>query len=193
MNENEDIEQFDLSFRKKKKKKEKKEEDEKKDEDEKDNNDEKDEKDEYDYMYLLDRFYSKLREDRPSLFTPQKQVIPLPNIARAGSKKVMWSNYGQTVDVLRRPIDHVQAYFSYELNCECSIDANMHLIMKGKFSGKQIESILRKYILMYVACNMCKSHDTSLTRDPVTRLCFINCEKCKSSRSVSQIRKEIKK
>lgn len=39
-----------------------------------------------------------------------------------------------------------------------------------------IESLLRKYIGEYVACQMCRSFNTALTRDNVSRLFFVSCQ-----------------
>ena len=39
-----------------------------------------------------------------------------------------------------------------------------------------IESLLRKYIGEYVTCQMCRSFNTSLTRDSVSRLYFVHCQ-----------------
>jgi hypothetical protein len=39
-----------------------------------------------------------------------------------------------------------------------------------------IESLLRKYIGEYVACQMCRSFKTNLTRDNVSRLFFVSCQ-----------------
>jgi translation initiation factor 2 subunit 2 len=39
-----------------------------------------------------------------------------------------------------------------------------------------IESLLRKYIGEYVACQMCRSFKTNLTRDNVSRLFFVACQ-----------------
>ncbi len=40
----------------------------------------------------------------------------------------------------------------------------------------------------YVTCHMCRNPETSLTRDSVTRLYFIQCESCGSRRSVAPIK-----
>ena len=53
---------------------------------------------------------------------------------------------------------------------------------------KQIESLLKKYIVEYVTCHMCRSPGTVLSRDSVTRLYFVKCETCKSTRSVAPIK-----
>lgn len=46
----------------------------------------------------------------------------------------------------------------------------------GKYVPKYIESLLRKYIVEYVTCQMCRSPNTTLTRDAVSRLYFVHCQ-----------------
>jgi translation initiation factor 2 subunit 2 len=184
--DDEDLAQFDLSLKKKKKKKKVTEDDKKieKSYDEKDeNNKEEYVFEDYDYVYLLDRFYTVLREKNPSLAVRKRQVIPPPILHGLG-KKTMWSNFAVVVGILKRSIEHVQSYINYELSTDSSIDGNSRLIIKGKFSSKNLEPVLRKYILAYVSCSMCKSHETSLVKDPITRVCFIKCDTCKSTKSV---------
>ena len=41
-----------------------------------------------------------------------------------------------------------------------------------------IESLLRKYLLEYVKCQMCSGFNTTLTRDQVSRLYFVHCQVC---------------
>lgn len=61
-------------------------------------------------------------------------------------------------------------------------------IIQGKYVPKKIESLLRKYINEYVTCAMCRSPATTLTRDSVSRLYFVNCTSCGASRAVSTIK-----
>jgi translation initiation factor 2 subunit 2 len=109
-----------------------------------------------------------------------------------------------------------------ELGTEGSIDGNQHLIIKGRYVSKQMESLLKKYIgsspffsfsflcyfflyfcsfsrwissssfpcfsVEYVTCHMCRNPETTLTRDSVTRLYFVQCEACCSRRSVAPIK-----
>jgi translation initiation factor 2 subunit 2 len=191
-NEVEDeLAQFDLTLKKKKKKKTK----ENKVEENKDTNEVKenvenveDEK-EYDYVYLLDRFFSILREKNPSLVTRKMKIIP-PPILHGMGKKTMWANFSTIAGILKRTVDHIQSYINYEMSTESSIDGNMRLIIKGKFNSKNLETVLKKYIITYVSCQMCKGHETSLIKDPITRVCFIKCDTCKSSKSVDTIIKK---
>lgn len=50
------------------------------------------------------------------------------------------------------------------LNSKGSIDAENRLVLRGKYVPKYIESLLRKYIIEYVACHMCRSPNTTLSR-----------------------------
>ena len=79
-------------------------------------------------------------------------------------------------------------YFSAEFGAEASLAGEGQLVVKGRFTGKQVETLLRKYISTYVTCAMCKSPQTKLERDPSTRLHNIKCESCGSFKSVPPIK-----
>jgi len=185
--EESDLAQFDLSLKKKKKKKKTSDSVEEDHKEEEKNSSEFDDS-EYDYTFLLDRIYSSLREKNPALFTRSKLVIPVPNMLAAGSRKTMWVNYSQTLQVIRRQPEHLQAYVNSELNTQTSVDSNIRLIIRGKFSSKNIQSILQKYIIEYVTCKNCQCSETYLSRDPITRLYFIDCDVCGASKSVAPIK-----
>lgn len=73
-----------------------------------------------------------------------------------------------------------------ELGTTGSTDAKQQLIIKGRFQQKQIENVLKHYIMEYVTCKTCKSPNTILKREH--RLFFQQCEACGSTRSVSAIK-----
>ncbi|KAJ1479113.1 translation initiation factor IF2/IF5 [Baffinella frigidus] len=78
-------------------------------------------------------------------------------------------------------MEHVMSYFNAELGVACSLDPEGKLTFKGRFTPKQIESVVRKYMLAYVQCQMCKCFDTNLEKDQVTRLTFIQCNRCQAA------------
>ncbi len=80
------------------------------------------------------------------------------------------------------------SFVAAELGAETSLDGVQRLILKGRYTPKQAESLLKKYINEYVMCHMCRNPETTLTRDSVTRLYFIQCENCSSRRSVTPIK-----
>jgi translation initiation factor 2 subunit 2 len=89
---------------------------------------------------------------------------------------------------MRRQQENVMSFVLAELGCEGSMDGNIRLVLRGRFAPNQIENVLRKYIVEYVTCTMCHNPETTLTRDSVTRLYFLQCESCGSRRSVAPIR-----
>jgi translation initiation factor 2 subunit 2 len=105
-----------------------------------------------------------------------------------GTKKTLWTNFQEICDMMRRGPDHVFQFMMAELGTEGSIDGNKRLVIRGKFVPRYIESLLRKYIGEYVTCQMCRSFNTTLDRDSASRLYFVHCGGCGSSRSVAQIR-----
>ena len=112
------------------------------------------------------------------------QLMRVPN----STKKTLWTNFHEICKMMRRNPDHVYQFMMAELGTEGSIDGKQNLVIKGKFVPKYIESLLRKYSMEYVQCQMCKSFNTALSRDAASRLYFVSCQDCGSSRSVSQIR-----
>jgi translation initiation factor 2 subunit 2 len=146
------------------------------------------EQQEYDYTFLLDRLYRSLREQHPNLVSRKKTVIPVPVMIAMGSKKSMWVNFSTTLQIVHRPPEHLQSYIISELNSTCSIDSNSRLLIRGKFTSKHLQTVMQKYMTNYVACQMCHGSDTLLIKDTITRIYFMNCESCGSSRSVQPIK-----
>jgi translation initiation factor 2 subunit 2 len=113
------------------------------------------------------------------------KIVP-PIIQREGTKKTAFANIIAISTKMKRPPDHVIQFLFAELGTSGSIDGNKRLVIKGRFQQKQIETVLKKYIIEYVTCKTCKSADTLLTKE--NRLFFVVCQSCGSSRSVSAIK-----
>jgi len=143
----------------------------------------------YTYTELLERVFTLLREKNPNLAGARKRhVMPPPQVVRVGTKKTMWTNFAIITQLMHRSLDHFMSFVMAELGTEGSIDGNQRLLIKGKYGPKQMESLLKKYITEYVACSICRNPETSLTRDAVRRLYFIQCESCGARRSVAPIK-----
>lgn len=142
----------------------------------------------YTYDELLGLVFSTIREKNPDLATGEKKrlVMRPPQVLRVGTKKSSFANFLELCKLLHRPQKHVQAFLLAELGTSGSVDANNQLIIKGRFVQKQIESVLRRYIKEYVACQTCRSPDTILQKE--TRLFFVQCETCGSRKSVQSIK-----
>lgn len=143
------------------------------------------------YPDLLSRFFTILKTNNPELAGDRsgpKFRIPPPVVQREGSKKTMFANVQEIALVLQRSPEHLIQYLFAELGTTGSIDGEKRLILKGKFQPKQMESVLRRYIIEYVTCKTCKSMNTELKRESANRLHFLSCKACGSTRSVSSIK-----
>lgn len=147
-----------------------------------------DRKADYTYSELLDRVVGILHAHNPDLIEKKRRNMKPPQLTRVGTKKTLWVNFQEICTMMQRPPEHVFQFFMAELGTEGSIDGNQRLVIRGKYVPKYIESLLRKYIVEYVTCQMCRSPNTELVKDQATRLHFCNCSDCGSSRSVAQIR-----
>ncbi|KAG9640881.1 hypothetical protein KCU64_g12779, partial [Aureobasidium melanogenum] len=74
-----------------------------------------------------------------------------------------------------------------ELGTSGSVAGQGQLVIKGRFQQKQLENVLRRYIVEYVTCKTCRSPDTELNKGE-NRLYFVTCNSCGSRRSVSAIK-----
>mmetsp|Transcript_17324 Transcript_17324/g.25434 ORF Transcript_17324/g.25434 Transcript_17324/m.25434 type:complete len:248 (-) Transcript_17324:199-942(-) len=142
----------------------------------------------YDYPELLDRVVDILHSQNPDLMQKKRRNMKPPQLTRVGTKKTLWVNFQEICTMMQRSPEHVFQFFMAELGTEGSIDGNQRLVIRGKYVPKYIESLLRKYIVEYVTCQMCRSPNTELNKDQGSRLHFLNCHDCGSSRSVAPIR-----
>lgn len=143
------------------------------------------------YEFLLSRFFTILKQNNPELAGDRsgpKFRVPPPVCQREGSKKTLFSNVQEIASVLQRNPEHLIQFLFAELGTSGSIDGEKRLVLKGKFQPKQMESVLRRYIVEYVTCKTCKSMNTELKRESANRLHFLSCKACGSTRSVSSIK-----
>jgi translation initiation factor 2 subunit 2 len=145
----------------------------------------------YPYSDLLTRIFQILRKQNPDLAgEKRKYTIVPPSVHREGNKKTLFSNIVEICKRMNRSPEHVIQYLFAELGTTGSTDANQQLIIRGRFQQKQIENVLKRYIVEYVTCKTCKSPNTVLKRE--SRLFFQQCESCGSTRSVSAIKSGFK-
>ena len=145
--------------------------------------------DDKDYTYddLLSRVFSIIRAANPDVDAKGGlKRIPPPQAFREGNKKTVFANLNEICKRLKRNPEHVVQFMFAELGTSGSVDGSARLIIKGRFQGKQLENVLRRYIMEYVTCKTCKSPDTILSKE--NRIYFMDCEKCGSRRSVSAIK-----
>ncbi|KPV71756.1 uncharacterized protein RHOBADRAFT_40085 [Rhodotorula graminis WP1] len=143
----------------------------------------------YTYTELLGRFFGHLYQSHPALSggtNKKKYTIPPPQLFREGNKRSIFANIADICKRMHRQPEHVIQFLFAELGTNGSVDGSARLVIKGRFQQKQIENVLRRYIVEYVTCKTCKSPDTTMTKD--NRLFFMTCTSCGSVRSVQAIK-----
>jgi len=141
------------------------------------------------YPPLLERFFAQLSQKNPdhALSGTKSYKIPPPQCMREGNRKTVFANIADICKRMKRTDEHVTAYLFAELGTNGSTDGSRRLVIKGRFQQKQIENVVRKYIIEYVTCKTCKSPDTELNKGE-NRLYFVTCNNCGSRRSVQAIK-----
>lgn len=141
----------------------------------------------YSYEYLLNRLYKNMDVNKPPIHTiNQKIILKHANVVKCGTKKVAFTNFGETCTILKRDFNDVKNFILTELSTTGSIDSNNCLIIRGRLTSDNIETQLRKYIKKYIMCVTCYSLDTNIEKNIKTRLSSIICMKCQSSRTISE-------
>jgi len=142
----------------------------------------------YTYNELLNRFFRALHTANPALAssTGKRYTLAPPSIHREGNKKTIFANVTDICRRMHRQPEHVIQFLFAEMGTTGSVDGAGRLVIRGRFLQKQVENILRRYIVEYVTCKTCKSPDTLLTKE--NRIYFMACESCGSRMSVSAIK-----
>ncbi|EAU83828.2 translation initiation factor [Coprinopsis cinerea okayama7 len=143
----------------------------------------------YTYQELLTRFYNSLHAANPALLsstTRKRYTIAPPQLFREGNKKSIFANVTEICKKMHRQPEHVIQFLFAEMGTTGSVDGAGRLVIRGRFQQKQIENVLRRYLVEYVTCKTCKSPDTLLTKE--NRIFFVACESCGSRRSVNAIK-----
>ncbi|RMZ91820.1 hypothetical protein DV736_g926, partial [Chaetothyriales sp. CBS 134916] len=141
------------------------------------------------YSLLLTRFFKLVNEYNPDILSSgsKSYKIPPPQCLREGNKKTIFANIAEICKRMKRSDEHVTLFLFAELGTSGSTDGSKRLVIKGRFQQKQIENVLRRYIMEYVTCKTCKSGNTELSKGE-NRLYFITCNSCGSRRSVTAIK-----
>ncbi|KAF2825017.1 hypothetical protein CC86DRAFT_468272 [Ophiobolus disseminans] len=141
------------------------------------------------YNLLLNRFFTLLHSQHPDLASTgtRSYKIPPPQCLREGNKKTIFANIAEICKRMKRTEEHVTQFLFAELGTSGSVAGERRLVIKGRFQQKQIENVLRRYIVEYVTCKTCRSPDTDLSKGE-NRLNFVTCNSCGSRRSVQAIK-----
>lgn len=101
------------------------------------------------YDPLLSRFFALLAQKNPDHASSgtRSYKIPPPQCLREGNKKTIFANIAEICKRMKRTDEHVTSYLFAELGTSGSVDGARRLVIKGRFQQKQIENVLRTYII----------------------------------------------
>ena len=137
----------------------------------------------YDIDDLVNRFSEKYIEITGSLGGKAKASIKRPEIQPL-NRKVYIHNFRAVCTSMNRDSIEVSNYIAKELKIQTSISGDGTLIIHGSYRKNKIEDIVKKYIVNFVQCLLCRAHDTIIKK--VDKISYIICNKCHGSNSISK-------
>ena len=135
----------------------------------------------YDDDYLMKRFSEKYKEltgtttsctGKTIIKTPECQIL---------NRKTFIQNFEEVCSSINRESNDVSNYIGKELQIQTSITSNGCLIIHGTYRKEQIENIVKKYVVNYVQCPLCKTQNTKIEK--IDRITYIVCNKCHAQSS----------
>ena len=106
------------------------------------------------YPLLLSRFFTLLQQKNPdhALSGTKTYKIPPPQCMREGNRKTVFANIAEICRRMKRSEEHLTSYLFAELGTIGSVDGSRRLVIKGRWTPAQLETVLRKYISTFFFC-----------------------------------------
>lgn len=133
----------------------------------------------YSEDYLIDRVYNELNKLNRN---DNKLKLSKPMIKNE-NKKTFFLNFRELCLKLSRNELDIQKFISDELSSKSSIDVNGVLILHGIYKYATIQNNIEKFIMSYVLCTECKSHNTIVLKEKSAS--YLLCNSCKSKKCVN--------
>jgi translation initiation factor 2 subunit 2 len=138
----------------------------------------------YSYDFLIGRIYQSIGD--VGISNKTKLILPVPILGKDGPKKVIWCNFSEICHKLNRDPIHIRDYVLVELGTIGNFNQDGQLVIRGRFTPKQMEPILKRYIESYVRCKNCKNNETLLSRK--SKQNYLQCTTCRSEYTVENIK-----
>jgi translation initiation factor 2 subunit 2 len=124
------------------------------------------------YEEMLDRLYSALPEK-----TKRQERFEMPKAESLiqGNKTIV-KNFSAILKIINRNEKHLFKFLAKETATAASVDDSGRLILTGKFSQEQVNSLLQSYIKQFVLCPECKRPDTNVIEKQGIKM--LKCEAC---------------
>lgn len=137
----------------------------------------------YEINSLIDRF-----NDQYKIVTGNanggkfKTIVKAPEIQPL-NRKVYIHNFNDVCKSINRDPQDVSTYICKELQIQTSISGNGALVIHGTYKKIQVENIIKKYVVNFVQCFLCKTQDTRIEK--INRITSIVCNKCHAKNAIN--------
>ena len=109
----------------------------------------------------------RLYESHPSLYgggSKKRFTLAPHQMHRDGNKRSVFSNVADICKKIHRQPEHIIQFLFAELGTTGSVDGSGRLVIKGRFTQKQMEAVLRRYIgsalLLFLCCGLVGAHSS---------------------------------
>ncbi|MFP4045559.1 MAG: translation initiation factor IF-2 subunit beta [Candidatus Aenigmatarchaeota archaeon] len=130
-----------------------------------------------------DELLKRAKEKSSGKAESSRFEVPEPELMHEGNKTII-KNFSKIADAIRRPEDHIVKFFSRELAVPGEAE-DRRAVFNGRFSEKQVNEKLEKYMEEFVFCPACDKVDTKLIQEQ--RIYKIKCEACGTKQAVRQL------
>jgi len=124
------------------------------------------------YKKMLDRLYEALPEKTKK---HERFEMPQADSFVQGTKTIV-KNFSAILKTINRDEKHLFKFLTKETATAASVDESGRLILNGKFSQDQINTLLQSYIKQFVLCPECERPDTHAVEKQSVKM--LKCEAC---------------
>jgi len=137
------------------------------------------------FTEMLDDVYNQLGSTTQTNF-----VLPEPIIEKT-TTRILWKNIKAFLKITKTSPDHLFDFLRYQIDKNIDIAWYSESVSDGliihnikKINSDQIMSLMRKYLITYVICSICKKTNTTMVKDSTIRKWTIKCSDCNSNYTV---------
>ena len=131
---------------------------------------------------MLDDVYSQLGTVKSDMF-----ILPKPELSK-DTTRIIWINVKAFLKSTRTPPEHLEKFISQEtckkVNWFSESISDGIIIHEKKIYENDIINLMKKYVDMYVLCNICKNSHTEMHRNIEIKKYYIKCNHCNSTYTV---------
>ena len=123
------------------------------------------------YEKMLDRLYLSLPKQA---LAKERFEMPRVDSLIQGNKTII-RNFGQVLKTINRKEKHLFKFITKETATAATISEGK-LVLSGKFSRQQVDSLFESYVKQYVLCHECSRPDTHFIEQHGVKM--LKCEAC---------------